>query len=204
MTYTLAHRKAMTGIILSGGKSLRMGKDKAFIKVEGIPIIERITALFHKLFKETMIVTNHREAYLYLKVTLHEDLIPNAGALGGLYTGLFYSTFPYSFVVACDMPYLRSEVIHHLIEKIKGYDVVVPRTEDGLEPLHALYSKKCVEPIRSVLAEKKTRIIDLYPLVRVRVIEAKEILPVDPGMESFININTPEELIRFRKRNMTA
>ena len=204
MPFPLVHRKAMTGIILSGGKSLRMGKDKAFIKVKGIPIIERITALFQKLFKETIIVTNHREVYLYLKVTLHEDLIPNAGALGGLYTGLFYSTFPYSFVVACDMPYLRTEVIHHLIEKIKGYDVVVPRTEDGLEPLHALYSKRCVEPIRSVLAEKKTRIIDLYPLVRVRVIEAEEILPVDPGMESFININTPEELIRFRKRNMTA
>lgn len=204
MPFTLADREAMTGIILSGGKSLRMGQDKAFIKVEGIPIIEKITALFHKLFKETIIVTNHSEVYLYLKATLHEDLIPNAGALGGLYTGLFYSTFPYAFVVACDMPYLRAEVIHHLIEKIKGYDVVVPRTEDGLEPLHAVYSKKCVEPLRSVLAEKKTRIVDLYPLVRVRIIEAEEILPVDPGMESFININTPEELIRFRKRNMTA
>ena len=204
MTIIANNRKAITGIILSGGRSLRMGKDKAFIKVEGIPIIERIADLFLKLFQETIIVTNRRESYLHLKATAYEDLLPNSGALGGLYTGLFYSFFPYSFIAACDMPYLKTEVISYLIEKMEGYDVVVPKTEDGLQPLHALYSKRCIDPIQRVLQEKKTRIVDLYPLVRVNIIEANEIVSVDPDMESFININTPDELIHFKKRNTTA
>ncbi len=204
MTIILHNHKAITGIILSGGKSLRMGKDKAFIKVEGIPIIERITDLFRKLFEETIIVTNRRETYLHLKATIYEDLLPNSGALGGLYTGLFYSLFPYSFIVACDMPYLNTEVINYLTGKMEGYDVVVPKTEDGFQPLHAIYSKNCINPIERVLQERKTRIIDIYPFVRVKIVEAKEIVAVDPDMESFININTPEELIRFKKRNTTA
>ena len=204
MTVFVPNRQAITGIILSGGKSLRMGKDKAFIKVEGIPIIERIIDLFQRLFEETIIVTNQRENYLHLKATLYEDLLPNSGALGGLYTGLFYSLFPYSFIVACDMPYLNAEVIHYLTGKMEGYDVVVPKTEDGLQPLHAIYSKECITPLQRVLRERKTRIIDIYPYVRVRIVEAREIVPVDPDMESFININTPEELIRFKKRNTSA
>ncbi len=201
---TLHNPKPITGIILSGGKSVRMGKDKAFIKVEGIPIIQRIIDLFWKLFEETIIITNQRDQYLHLKATIYEDLLPNSGALGGLYTGLFYSFFHYSFVVACDMPYLKAEMIRYLIDRIEGYDAVVPKTEDGLEPLHAVYSKECIDPIHKVLLEKKTRIMDFYPFVRVHVVETSEILPIDPGMESFININTPDELSRLKKRNTTA
>lgn len=201
MSTILENRKAITGTILSGGKSLRMGKNKSFIKIEGIPIIQRINGLFQKLFQETMIITNRREPYLHLKVSVYEDLLPNSGALGGLYTGLSYSSFDYSFAVACDMPYLNAEVIDYLCQKMEGYDVVVPRTEDGLQPLHAIYSKNCIEPIHRVLQDKKIRIVDFYPLVRVKIIEPREIFSIDPDMESFLNINTPEQLIRLKKRS---
>ncbi|OGP90915.1 MAG: hypothetical protein A2157_05595 [Deltaproteobacteria bacterium RBG_16_47_11] len=201
MSVILDNRKSITGAILSGGKSLRMGKNKAFIKIEGVPIIQRINDLFQKLFQETLIVTNRRDFYLHLKASVYEDLLPGSGALGGLYTGLFYSSFHYSFTVACDMPYLNAGLIHYLRQYMEGHDVVVPRTEDGLQPLHAIYSKNCIEPIQRVLQNKKTRIIDFYHLVRVKIIEPKEILSIDPYMESFININTPEELIRLKKRH---
>jgi molybdenum cofactor guanylyltransferase len=194
----------ISGIILSGGKSQRMGQDKAFIRIGEKPIIGTITDLFQKLFKETLIVTNRKDLYLHLRVNVYEDIFPNHGALGGLYTGLFRSHFSNSFTVACDMPSLKANVINYLCQEAAGYDVVVPRTEDGFQPLHAVYSKRCLEPILKILMEERTRILDFYPLVRVRTVEAGELLSIDPEMQSFVNINTPEELNRLRKRNSIA
>ena len=204
MTLTHNQRWDISGIILAGGKSQRMGEDKAFIRIGGKPIIETITDLFQELFKETLIVTNRKDSYLYLRVGVYEDISPDQGALGGLYTGLFRSAFLNSFAVACDMPSLNAGVIKYLCQEAEGYDVVVPRTEDGFQPLHALYSKRCLQPIRRVLNDNKTRIFDFYPLVRVRVVEAREFLSIDPEMQSFVNINTPEELNRLKKRNMVT
>ena len=141
----------MTGVILSGGKSLRMGEDKAFLKIGGTPIIERTIELLQELFAETIVITNQREQYHYLGVNVFEDLIPNLGALGGLYTGIARSSFPYSFVVACDMPFLHRAVIEHLTEQTGDFDVIIPKTEDGLQPLHALYSKGCLRAIIEIL-----------------------------------------------------
>jgi molybdenum cofactor guanylyltransferase len=204
MTNTFNHRLPITGMILSGGKSLRMGEDKAFIEIDGIPIIQRTCNLFWELFREIIIVTNQRELYLHLRATVHEDLFSNAGALGGLYTGLIYSSFPYAFTVACDMPFLKSSVIRYLSQQVEGYDVVVPKTEDGLHPLHAIYSKDCIATIQKALHENKRRIIDFYPSVRVRMVESKEIVSIDPELQSFINLNTPEELMRFKKKTLIA
>jgi molybdopterin-guanine dinucleotide biosynthesis protein A len=192
---------ALTGIILSGGKNLRMGQNKAFIKIAGVSIIERILDLFRNLFDEIIIVTNEPELYLPFDAKVYTDLIPDAGALGGLYTGLYYSSSFYSFVVACDMPYLKRSVIDHLIQRVEGYDVTLPRTEDGLHPLHAIYSKRCIQPIQRLLEEKRARITDFYPFVRVNVVGPHEISPLDPGFESFINLNTPAELTRHGGRN---
>lgn len=193
----------MSGIILSGGKNLRMGQNKAFLEIEGVSIIQRIFDLFRNLFCEIIIVTNESEweRYLRFDAKIYTDLLPGAGALGGLYTGLFYSSFFHSFVAACDMPFLRRSVIDYLIQKKEGYDVILPRTQDGLEPLHAVYSKNCVPPIRRLLEERKTRIIDVFPFVRVNVVGSCELLSLDPGMESFINLNTPDDLTRYRKRD---
>ena len=203
MPPTHNHPLEITGIILAGGKSHRMGEDKAFIKIAEKPIIETIIDLFHKVFKETLIVTHRKDSYLYLKVGVYEDIFPEQGALGGLYTGLFRSNSFNSFVAACDMPFLNKGVINYLCQQADGYDVVVPRTEDGFQPLHALYSKRCLGPIETILMEEKTRIVDLYPLVRVRVVDFREFVSVDPEMQSFVNINTPEELNRLKNRKAT-
>jgi molybdopterin-guanine dinucleotide biosynthesis protein A len=195
--------KPITGVILSGGKSLRMGEDKAFIRIEGTPIIERILLLFQGLFEEVIIITSQKDHYQYSGVNVYEDLIPNLGALGGLYTGIARSSFPYSFVVACDMPFLNRAVIEHLTERTGDFDVIIPKTEDGLQPLHALYSKECLTAIGEILKKKKSRIIDLFPLVRVNIVEEKGFHSLDPKRLSFINLNTREDLLIFRKKGLT-
>jgi molybdopterin-guanine dinucleotide biosynthesis protein A len=92
------------------------------------------------------------------------------------------------------MPFLKESVIEYLIKDIAGYDIIVPRTEDGLQPLHAVYSKNCLEPIKKTIEQKKHKVIDFYTMVRTKVIEEHEFIFLDPMRESFVNVNTPEEL----------
>jgi molybdopterin-guanine dinucleotide biosynthesis protein A len=200
MSNLAENQNTITGIILSGGKSIRMGENKAFIEIEGIPIIKRIHLLFKKLFQEVIIVKNQKEFFINLNAEIYSDLFPNRGVLGGLYTGIYFSSFPYSFCVACDMPFLKKPVIEYLIKNIQGDDIVVPRTKDGLQPLHAIYSKNCLEPINKIMKQGKYKIIDFYPMVKVKIIEEDEFHALDPMRESFMNVNTPEELLLARKR----
>ena len=193
-------RENFTGIILSGGKSIRMGENKAFIEIEGIPIIHRIHTLFEKLFKEIIIVTDQKERFSNINAKVYSDLFPNKGVLGGIYTGLFFSSFQYAFCAACDMPFLKESVIKFLMKKIEDYEVVVPKTKDGLQPLHAIYSKNCLKPIKEIIEQNKYKILDLYPMVRVKIVTEKEFSNLDPINESFININTPEDLNLLKKR----
>jgi len=199
---------SLTGIILSGGKSVRMGRDKAFIEIDGIPIIQRIYDIFQKIFTEIIIVTNQKEFYSGFKAKIVSDLIINNGALGGLYTGLFFSSNPYSFCVACDMPFLNESMIQYLIKQANGYDVIVPRTEDGLQPLHAVYSKNCLEPIKIIIGMGKYKIIDFYPFVKTKIIEESEFISLDINLnlmrESFVNINTPGELNFLKERKLAS
>ena len=198
----MKNKNAMTGIILSGGKSLRMGENKAFIEIDGIPIINRIHTLFKELFQEIIIVTNQAELFLNLEARIFADIIPDRGVLAGLYTGLFFSSYLYSFCVACDMPFLNESVIKYLIQKADHFDVIVPKTKDGLQPLHAIYSKNCLDPIKRTIEQQKYSIIDFFPRVKIKMVEEYEFYSLDPTMESFINVNTPEELrlIKQRKR----
>ena len=177
-----------------------MGQNKALIEIEGIPIIERIHTLFKKLFQEILIITDQEELFTGLGAKIHNDLVPNLGALGGLYTGVSLASFPHSFCVGCDMPFLREPLIDFLLSRINGYEAVVPKTKDGLQPLHAIYSKACIEPMRRIMAEKMTKIIDFYPLVNLRIVEEDEFRVLDPGNESFINVNTPEDLAFIQAR----
>jgi len=188
----------MAAIILAGGKSIRMGENKAFIEVDGVPIISRIYSLFKELFEEVIIVTNQKDLFKNLDSKVYTDLLPDKGALGGLYTGIFFSSFQYSFCVACDMPFIRKALVQYLIKNTKDEDVIVPRTSDGLQPLHAIYSKNCLEPIRKIIERGKYKIIDFYRLVRVKIVEENDFLHLDPFRESFINVNTPEELVYIR------
>lgn len=191
-----------TGIILAGGKSIRMGENKAFIEIDGTPIIHKIYNLFKELFREIIIVTNQKELFSNYDSKIYSDLLLDKGALGGLYTGIFFSTFNYSFCVACDMPFIKKPLVQYLMDHIKNdddVDVIVPRTSDGFQPLHAIYSKKCLEPIKKILDQGKYKIIDFYDMVKIKVIRENDFISIDPMGESFINVNTPTELLSIRR-----
>lgn len=189
----------VTGIILAGGKNSRMGRQKAFIEIDGIPIIDIILKIFRELFSEIIIVTNTPKDFEYTKVRLVKDIIPNKGSLGGLYTGIKEAAFDDCFVVACDMPYINLQLIKYIIQ-IKGYDVVVPQIDNKFEPLFAVYSKNCLKTIKQNLSEERLRILDIFSKVNVREIYESEIRLYDSKLLSLINLNTPEELNNMTKK----
>jgi molybdopterin-guanine dinucleotide biosynthesis protein A len=177
-----------------------MGRDKAFIEIDGIPIIQRIYNIFEKIFNEIIIVTNQKDPYSGFQAKIVSDLVVDRGVLGGLYTGLFFSSHPYSFCVACDMPFLKESLIRFLMHHTDGYDVIVPKTKDGLQPLHAIYSRSCLQSIKKMIDMGKYKIIDIYPFVKTKIIEESEFINLDLTKESFININTPEELTLHKEK----
>ena len=190
----------MTGVILSGGASKRMGRNKAFLKVNGERIIDRTVRLFKDIFDDVMIVTNSPQEYVYLDVRIVTDMIPKQGALGGLYTGLYLSPSPKAFVVSCDMPFLNKEVISYFAGLAERADLVVYHCEGYWEPLHAVYSQSMLNPFMRLMEQGELKIIEAYKKVKIREVTKEEIEPFDPELRCLINLNTPEELRQAEAR----
>jgi molybdopterin-guanine dinucleotide biosynthesis protein A len=190
---------AVSGIVLAGGHSSRLGMDKSFVNANGQPLIEHIVAKLTKLSDDVIIVTNSPENYNHLEAKLVGDIYPGKGSLGGIYSGLRAATNAHSLVVACDMPFLDLNLLRYMILLACGHDVVIPRIGGLVEPLHAIYSKSCLEPIDRLLARGGLKIIDFFPEVRVRYVEESEVDIFDPQHLSFFNVNTPSDLVRMKK-----
>jgi len=183
----------MTGVVLAGGRSTRMGRNKALLPWAGTRLIERLLITLRPLFRDVAIVANEAAPYADLGVPIWPDRLPGKGALGGIYTAVFHSTSPQTFCLACDMPFPNPAVIAYLREVAPGYDVVVPRTADGYQPLHAVYSRTCLPAMETLLHADRLKIDGLFPLVRLRTVEEPELRPLDPALRCFVNVNTPEE-----------
>ena len=191
----------MTGIILSGGKSNRLGGlNKAFIEVRGERLIERTLRIYRDLFEEILIVTNSPLDYLEFDVKIVTDIIPGKASLGGIYTGLFCANSEYAFVTACDMPFLNAQFIRFIMTKMGQHDIIVPRSVDGLQPLHAIYSRNLLKPIRRLIDANQLKITELFKKHKVLEIPREESLSFDPEERIFMNINTPEDLERLADR----
>lgn len=186
----------MTGVVLAGGESKRMGQNKAFIPVGGRPIIERVIGALSVTCDPVIIVTNCPTSYVHLGVEMVSDLFPGHGALGGIHAGLFFSPTPRAFFVACDMPLVNPSVVQLLMEKSPKWEVVVPRIGEFLEPLHAVYSKASLRKMEEFLESGGRKILDLYPKLKVLEVNEEEIRRLDPRLLSFMNVNTPEDLER--------
>jgi molybdopterin-guanine dinucleotide biosynthesis protein A len=187
----------MTGIILSGGKNSRMGKNKALLEVGGKRLIDRTVALFQSVFKEVIIVTANPLDYLDQKTVIVTDILPDKGALGGVYTGLFYAAGEYAFVGACDMPFMNRAFLEYMVSRADGYDIIVPAPPDGLQPLHAIYARRCLPAIRSLLDRGRLQIKELYPGQRLLKIPPEVLRAHDPEGRMFMNLNTPEDLLKL-------
>lgn len=184
---------SVSAAIMAGGKSRRMGQDKAWIELDGEPLIRRVANVLAQVADEVIVVANDPR-YQTLGLRVVPDRYPEGGALGGIATGVSAATFDRVLVAACDMPFLLAEVWRVLLDHRYEADVVIPKIGGELETLHALYTKACVAPMERALAAGKMRVISFFDEVRVQPIEERELRIADPTLRSFTNVNTPEEL----------
>ena len=180
--------------MLAGGKSSRMGFNKAFIEFGGKRLIEATVDCLRALFPEVLIIANDPPRYAYLGVKVIPDLIPDSGSLGGIYTGLSAASHPICFCVACDMPFLNADLITLLVREAEGWDAVVPRVRGELQPLHAVYAKSCLPLIKESIDASVLKIARFFPKAKVKIIQEPTLRAVDPDLLGFMNVNTPLEL----------
>jgi molybdopterin-guanine dinucleotide biosynthesis protein A len=192
----------VSGVILAGGVSRRLEKNKALERIGGKALIERVIDSLVPLTTEVLAVVARPEqaAALRLPPSLRvvSDRYPGGGSLGGIFTGLEASAEPWSLVVACDMPFLNRELLCHLIGESANVDAVIPRLGGQPEPLHALYSKACLAPMERMLRAGQLKIAPLFEAVRVRYVDEETIDRIDPRHLSFFNINTQADLEEAR------
>lgn len=183
----------ITGVILAGGASSRMGRNKALLMVDGMPLIEKIHRTMAQLFRDVVLVTNTPEVYAFLPCRTVEDIYPGFGSIAGLHAGLAASSEEWIFVTACDAPFINPDVIRMLSAASAGYDAVVPISKGGKEPLHALYGRRCLTEVEQVIRQGDRQLLILLDRVRTRYVTPEELASI-PGAElSFCNVNTPDE-----------
>ncbi len=185
-----------TGVILAGGKNSRLpGEKKTFRRVGKDMMLTRIHDLFLKLFNEVIIVVNDPKDFIGLDMMVVTDIHPSRCALAGLHAGLFYASNPWVYVTACDVPFVNEQVIRHLVSQREvRAEVIVPRTDDGLEPLAALYSRECIPLIEKNLEKKMYMIKKFFRMKKVKEIPVSALKKLDPSMQFMFNVNTPEDL----------
>jgi molybdenum cofactor guanylyltransferase len=184
---------SVSAAIMAGGKSKRMGQDKAWIELDGEPLIKRVAGVLAEVADEVIVVANDpRYETLGLKVV--RDRYPQGGALGGIATGVGAAAHDTVLVAACDMPFLSAELWRLLLGHAGEADVVIPRVGAEYETMHALYTKACLPHMARAIAENRLRVISFFDAVSVKAIEEPELRAVDPTLRAFTNVNTPEEL----------
>ncbi len=193
---------ALSGVVLAGGRSARLGRDKALLELEGQPLITRTLDVLAQLADDLIIVTSMAPHLFPRSARVVADRYVGAGVLAGVHAGLLAARGELALVVACDMPFLNLDLLRYIISLARDADVVVPRWTD-VEPLHAVYRPAtCLGPIEGALARGERRIVSFYRdevrEVRVRYVERAEITRFDPQGLSFFNVNGPEDWERAR------
>ena len=189
----------LTICVQAGGKSSRMGTDKALKPFLGRPLIQRVTDRLKPIADELIVTTNQPEDYSFLDLRLFPDLKPDRGALGGLYTAIASATHPQVAVVACDMPFASPMLIEAMSRLLveKEADVVIPRSDDFYEPLHAVYRREtCLPAIESAIDADQWKVIAWFPQVKVYELSPDDVNQYDSQGLAFWNVNTPEEFAK--------
>ncbi|MFC2005483.1 molybdenum cofactor guanylyltransferase [Chloroflexota bacterium] len=185
-----------TSIILAGGKNLRLGRNKARETVGGKRLIDRVIERLRPITRQILIVVSREQTPLAVTgVEVLVDVYPDKGPLAGIYTGLLASRSLHNVVVACDMPFLNTELLRYMLELSRDFDVVIPRLREGtVESLHAIYSKSCLDRIKTRLERNQLGVNSFFKSVRIRYVEREECQRLDPQLFSFFNINYSSDL----------
>ena len=196
--------KMATGVILAGGKSRRMGQNKALLRLGNNTLIGHVIHRIQSITDELLLITNSPDEYTHLGITTHKDIIPNAGALGGIHAGLSYASHETVICVGCDNPFLVPNLLTYLVSVLGEHDAVMPWTDRGpssdnadaqvtLQTLCAVYSKRCLPIIEQMLNESDLRVHALQERANVLTLAPEIWKTFDPEEHSFFNINTPED-----------
>lgn len=194
-----------SAVILAGGQSRRMGQDKRRLRLwgpAGPTLLEHTVGLLAGLCDEVIAVLNDPQEWAGLPARLVSDTYPDGGALGGIFSGLVAARFEHALVVAADMPSLNPALLAAMLARPRIYDALLPRSPvpnivrntHDVEPLHAIYSRACLAPIRTTLESGQRMITAFFPLVRIAYVEPAESARYDPLGRSFQNLNTPEQV----------
>ncbi len=208
----------LSAIILSGGQSRRMGRDKALLELDGERLLDRVANSVARLSDDVIVVAGEPERYTGGAWRVVADAFPGAGAVGGLYSGLQAARHPYVLAVACDMPFLNIALLRYLARAARGWDAAVPQVSDtplgvdgelqprqtakerDLQPLHAVYNRRVAKAILERIAAGDLRMIGFFSRIRVRYVSATEVERYDTEHLSFFNANTPEEWSAAQER----
>ena len=188
--------------ILAGGASQRLGQNKALMPFLGKPLIQRVVERVTPIATEIIVIANEPGDYRFLKLPVVGDKISGAGALGGLFTALTVAVSPYVTVLACDLPFVNKELIQAELDLLlaEPADVVIPESDDGLEPLHAVYRREpCLVHVQQALVDNQKRLISWFSHVRIRVMTLMEVCKYDPNGTAFININIMADFVHAEK-----
>ena len=192
--------KQVTGIVLAGGASQRMGRDKAFLELDGRPLVAHVIERIAQVCEDVIVVARNAEPFAGLGARSVEDRFRGVGVLGGLHAGLETAANELALVVACDMPFLDPKLLVAFARWAEGFDVAVLRQGEQVEPLHGAYRRTCLPAIETAIRAGRRRIVSFFPLVRVHYVAQEDVTPLDAEMHSFRNINTPEEWEEAQKR----
>jgi molybdopterin-guanine dinucleotide biosynthesis protein A len=186
----------VTGVLLAGGKSRRMGEDKRYLVVGEQTLLERGLGVLRSIFQEVLVVIAQDGPPLGVDARVVRDLVPDCGSLGGLYTGLTQATAPCIFVVACDMPFLDQAVIAQFTSRRATADIVMAKLAARLHPMHALYGKRCLPAVEQMIRARQLKIQEMvsHASLRVQYVTEADLLTIDPSWHSFQNVNTPADL----------
>ena len=193
-----SHSDGISAVILAGGQSRRLGRDKAVEPIGGLPLIRRVIERVEQVASEVLVVvadsSRGEELPLDPRHQVVPDRYPGTGSLGGIFSGLDAASNPWVVAVACDMPFLNLSLIGRMLALREDMDVVVPLIEGRPEPTHALYAKACLPFIEPKLLDRQLKISGFYDQVRVHYVPEEEVASMDPQFLSFFNVNTPEDL----------
>jgi molybdenum cofactor guanylyltransferase len=198
---TLLYNNAMTSIVLAGGRSLRLGKNKILETLGGKTLIEQVVERLAPISDQIIIATipGQQLPQFNQSVEIVFDAYPGKGSLGGLYSGLKAARSSHSLAVAADMPFLNQSLLTYMMEMASGFDVVIPRLQGFIEPLHAIYSKNCLEAIETQIRSDQLSIRYFLSQLKVRYLDEIEVESFDPEHLSFFNINTTADLEKAKE-----
>ncbi|MDD4775526.1 MAG: molybdenum cofactor guanylyltransferase [Syntrophomonas sp.] len=179
---------------MAGGKSSRMKFNKAFAVISGRPVIDIILDKFKTVFEEIMIISNETGLYEYLGVPVYPDVYPRMGPVAGIHSGLYHSCHDSAFVMGCDVPFMNMDLVRMMISRLDGYDSVVPRIDNHLQPLAAVYSRRCLPILTECLATDRVKLIRIFDDLSTLEIDRNEIERFGVAEEMFLNLNDIEAL----------